>query len=790
MARVGERREQVGVLLAPPQQVVLGDQAVGRARQAPVAVEAGPDEALVGQVVAGEQGRDPLVEGGLGERAGGREEAEDGPFDAVGERDRGGLLVLRGRQPPAAGLDLASRVLVGRVISSRTSARRRSTGSWAGSPAAATRGRPRPAPSGGAPTDAIGTAAGRRGTGAAAGSPERAAGVVGAVVARRPVGEPVRSTVLEADAMPRPARRPRAGAAARPDRARRGPRRGAARSGPARRGRAASRRPPRSRSAPPRPRRTAAGRTAPARRRGPGPGTRSGSPGPPGTGGRRRSSGSAGPAAARRPAAGTRRRRRPRRRRPRAGRWPGDSRRRRRRGRRRTSASGSAVDEQDRATVAGHRGRGGLHRAADRHGLPAPRRAQRRPGQRIDRQQRRRPRDRGPRTSRGRSRPSRSRPGRTGGWPRTRRIRGAGGRPAVRRRPRRAGGAGPTGSRAPGPPSRSPRRGSAGPRRAAPGAARGRRPRAAGRTRGRAGTPSSNASHGLRSRHWVAVGSRTWPPPMRSAAVRPWVVARRLAGRIACRNASRSAASTGAAAQVALDPVEDGGQADELARRVEREELVDEALRAVDRREPDAQRGPDLLDPDVGAGPGEVVVVERTLALLGAAALVAADRAAVVPGDRASPRPRRRSSGRRRRAAAQTISSTTSIRPQVAQRVAYRSPSETFRLDSRRGEAAMPWNAASRWRTSGGRSTTSASIRVSGVDFERDGAPLAIDRGAGDPAAAAEQVGDDVARRSSAARCARRPGPAAAAARTSRTPAARSRAGGSRARSDPSSGRC
>ena len=28
----------------------------------------------------------------------------------------------------------------------------------------------------------------------------------------------------------------------------------------------------------------------------------------------------------------------------------------------------------------------------------------------------------------------------------------------------------------------------------------------------------------------------------------------------------------------------------------------------------------------------------------------------------------------------------------------------------------MPWNAASRWRTSGGRSTTSASIRVSGLD--------------------------------------------------------------------------
>ena len=35
---------------------------------------------------------------------------------------------------------------------------------------------------------------------------------------------------------------------------------------------------------------------------------------------------------------------------------------------------------------------------------------------------------------------------------------------------------------------------------------------------------------------------------------------------------------------------------------------------------------------------------------------------------------------------------------------------------SPRGEAAIPWNAASRWRTSGGRRTTSASIRESGLD--------------------------------------------------------------------------
>ena len=57
-----------------PQQVVGGDEPVGRAGEAAVAVEAGPDERLVGQVVAGEQRRDPVEERGLG-RAGRRSTA-------------------------------------------------------------------------------------------------------------------------------------------------------------------------------------------------------------------------------------------------------------------------------------------------------------------------------------------------------------------------------------------------------------------------------------------------------------------------------------------------------------------------------------------------------------------------------------------------------------------------------------------------------------------------------------------------------------------------------------------
>ena len=94
------------MLLAPAQQLVRGDQPLGGAGEAAVALETGLDEAVVGHVVAAEQRRDALEEGGLGERAGGREQAEDGPLDAIGERDRGLREVVAVGQPPAARFDL------------------------------------------------------------------------------------------------------------------------------------------------------------------------------------------------------------------------------------------------------------------------------------------------------------------------------------------------------------------------------------------------------------------------------------------------------------------------------------------------------------------------------------------------------------------------------------------------------------------------------------------------------------------------------------------------------------
>ncbi len=142
--------------------------------------------------------------------------------------------------------------------------------------------------------------------------------------------------------------------------------------------------------------------------------------------------------------------------------------------------------------------------------------------------------------------PRRSRPGRTGGWPRTRRMRGAGApRPGAdgssfsTRSPDGLESA-RTAVAVPSPRLRrsSPSRAWSGP--SAPPSSRWTKPRTSR-------TASSKASHGLRSRHWVALGRRTWPPLMRRLAMRPFVVARRLAGRIVWRNASRSAARTGAA---------------------------------------------------------------------------------------------------------------------------------------------------------------------------------------------------------------------------------------------------
>ena len=223
---------------------------------------------------------------------------------------------------------------------------------------------------------------------------------------------------------------------------------------------------------------------------------------------------------------------------------------------------------------------------------------------------------------------------------------------------------------------------------------------------------SSKASHGLRSRNWVPALRPDVPArdPQRGRPARSAGQSARRQDRVEEGQAQRR--QDRGRAQVALDPLEDGAKTDELPRRVQVEQFVRQPLGPLDLGESGEQQGAHRVGPDIGPDPPLVVRVKRRLALLAAAALVATDRAAIVAKDRASARRRRPASS----STDQVNSSATSIRPQVGQRVANRSPIETFRLDSRRGEAASPWNAASRCRTSGGRSTTSASIRVSGLD--------------------------------------------------------------------------
>ena len=457
-------------------------QAVRRAGHAPVALETRPDQALVRQVVAGEERRDALEEGRLRQRSCGREEAEDGPLDAVGQRDRGRLLVLRVAEPPATRLDLHEPPVAGPghlVADERQEpvdrVRRRLAG----------RGHPeRPGAHVGRRSDrAIGTAA--------------AAGRVG-------VRERSRSPVR------RPPRRPRRG----PSGARRVEPAGGRAAALGLRGREAPElagpiEPDEDLAEEPLvPGGLAAGAERLDGRVGHGPGRLRGRERAlvealrggeearaghqvrvAGAAGDRaavtRWSASAARAAARHPAAGTRPTRRPRRRRRRAARSRADSRRWPRPARPRRGPPG-------RCRRAGPRDRHGPSRAPR---PPAPGRSSR-PASSMghatrNRQGRRSAagtprRARGPTRSRGRR--CRDVPGRAG--PAAGPGPGGCAAPArLGRAPtaRRSARAGRTGSRARGPRSRSPPPGFAGPRRAGPGAARARRPRAAGRSRGRVG---------------------------------------------------------------------------------------------------------------------------------------------------------------------------------------------------------------------------------------------------------------------------------------------------------------
>ena len=165
-------------------------------------------------------------------------------------------------------------------------------------------------------------------------------------------------------------------------------------------------------------------------------------------------------------------------------------------------------------------------------------------------------------------------------------------------------------------------------------------------------TPSSNASHGLRSRHGDPPGALSRPPTMRSAtrarappggSTGECVEERQPQGR-----------RDGRSAKVALDPLEDDAERDELPRRVQVEQGVDEAVRTIREREPHAEPGARLGRFADAQGALDVARVERRLALLAAAELVPAHDAAIVLAGRtglAAGRIDEHRRGQRRRAA-------------------------------------------------------------------------------------------------------------------------------------------
>ncbi len=90
----------------------------------------------------------------------------------------------------------------------------------------------------------------------------------------------------------------------------------------------------------------------------------------------------------------------------------------------------------------------------------------------------------------------------------------------------------------------------------------------------------------------------------------------------------------GCRAKIALDPLQDRAQAHQLARGMQIQQLIDQGRRPDDLGEPTAQHRAHGSRSDIRGDPGQIVGLQRRLAMLRAAALVPADRAPVVPADR------------------------------------------------------------------------------------------------------------------------------------------------------------
>ncbi len=255
--------------------------------------------------------------------------------------------------------------------------------------------------------------------------------------------------------------------------------------------------------------------------------------------------------------------------------------------------------------------------------------------------------------------------------------------------------------------------------------------------------PSSKATHGFRSRQVAPPGGLMWPPLIRSGATRPPDVASRLDGATAWRKARRRADSIDRARRSPSTRSRIAASAASW-RGVWRSSSSSTSASlpsSVGKRS--RSRGARVVVVEVERA-RDVGGVERRLAVLAAAQLVAADRAAVVLA---------RGPGTGRAAIVvgalggpgHLVEDHRPVAGGAAAREAVRDP---------RLEAGLAAGGRGQ-RLDGG--VEVAQVRraehdlgqqpVEGGRLEADRAPLPVDRGAGDPAAAAERVEHDVAGR-------------------------------------------
>ena len=245
--------------------------------------------------------------------------------------------------------------------------------------------------------------------------------------------------------------------------------------------------------------------------------------------------------------------------------------------------------------------------------------------------------------------------------------------------------------------------------------------------------PSSNASHGLRSRQRSGIGLRTVPPAMRRPGIRAPPSPSRLAGSTAWRNASRSADSIGAArsspstrARIAARPTSCRSVCSPRIASTSPSPPSGTGKRSRSRARTSAAPTSRRRSLHVrGAGLDGLVLGPVLLIAAELAAVVDAGRELALPLDLVDGRvrPHERTPGRE-----EVVDEQAQARLAVGRRAERR---------ERRVEVAQV-----------GRPQHDLGEQPrQRPGLEAEAPPLPIDRGPGDPAATSVQVGDDVARR-------------------------------------------